>query len=329
MTTKRACLTLNSSANKSVHRPDSCYNMAKVGPACKAMSHCNLMTCTSSLSRVNPMKGSMSSYTTLLRVVTKRSAGSDASVGERSLRFSGRLAKSVGKVGFKIPRRCLTRKLSPRMGTSFVNILSALGRLKTRMRFFSVGAVRCVVPTCCVVTDTRTDSGLRHFSKIGCNFHTTRCRNLRSVCGGAEATNFNRRMGHHVVLNSFILDSNCCSTCCLGTLHAGTLVGGRFSRTFNGCSILLTPTSPFATPGVNRDLGSPLTVCLKSVCAMTIGLYNLPKVAIPYKGSDGNLPVNVRVVKSYFVRGGVLHTTRTCRADHNSFTIPKRKNAEW
>lgn len=309
ITTRRMPFTLNSSANKSVERPDSFYNIAKVGPACNAISQCKLVTCNSSLSRVKPVTGSIASYTTVLRTVTSCSAGSSASMGESSLGFARTLISSMGNVGVNVPGSCLKSKLSPRMGSTVLTTTSRLGGGNTIIRRFSLKLMRCTVPTCCMVTYTRTDSGLTEFSNIGCKCHAGRCASLRGVCGGSHSRNFKPRIGEEVVLNSFILSSKCCSTCCLGTLEMGTLVGGTFSSTFTGCSIVLKPTTPAATPGLKRDLDSPVRVCLNSVCAVSMGLMKLPKVSLPYNVSGGKLPVKLRLVKSYFGRGGVVHTT--------------------
>lgn len=307
-------VTLNSSANNSVHRPYSFYNMANLGPACNTISECNLVTCTSSLSRVNPVTGGTLSTTTVFSIVDNESRGSNASYGPGPFALSSVGGTgSLGNGGVNVPSSCFNRNVSLSITTGIGRTTRIVGSLNTRIRRFSVPVIGCTVPACCVVTYTRTYSGLSEFSNVGCNCGSPSTRGLHSICFGSHSRNFNVRIGGHVVLNGFILSDKCFSTCCGGTLGTGKLVIGTFGRTFRGCSFLLNPITPAATLRVNGNLDGPLTVCLNSVCAIVVGVTNLPSLTLPYKFSNSGVPIKVRLVNEPFSRGAVLTTNGTCR----------------
>lgn len=223
------------------------------------------------------------------------------------------LGASLGNHGVNVVARAFTtRNVSPTIETTARGTVRRLGSLKTRVRRVSYPRFPCNLPACCVVTPSRTSSGLTHCSNIGCKIHGGG-RDLVSVCARAHTRNFNRRIGHQVVVNACTLSTNCCSTCCLGTRGIQALVGRSFRGTFRRISILIYPATPAATFGTNSGMSSPLDVCLSSLVAVPIGLTNLPKVDLPYNFSSLNLPVNLRLVNGILHRSLLFRINCTCR----------------
>lgn len=193
----------------------------------------------------------------------------------------------------------------------------------------SVPRAGCNIPTCCVLTSSRTSSGLRHCSKVHCNFQTPSTGALRRICIGSQARNFNSRIGHQVVLKAFSLSTNFCSTCFGGTTGVQALVTRSFTGILGSRSLVVKPANTGPTFRVNSRVTSPGAVCVGSVLAIPIGVTNLPTVSLPTNFS-GNLPINLRVVNGTFSRRAVCGTNCIFRrAASFRGRVPGLKNRSW
>lgn len=271
----------------------------------------------------------MCSGTLVLGTVDNRSFHSFADSDGRIPSFAGKVSRNIGNVHVTIPGRCFTRNISTSIRRTIGSTVGGFRRLNTAISRISLPRAGCNIPICCVVTSSRTSSGLRHFSNVHCKFHTRSIGGLRSICIHSHSRNFNSRIGHHVVLKAFSLSTNACSTFFGGTTRIHALVYHSCRGIFRGRSLVLKPATPAATCNVNRGVSSPIAVCVGSVLAVPIGLTKLPKVSLPTKFSS-NLPVKVRLITPHFERSALCGTNFTFRRTA-SFrgTMPRVKNRGW
>ncbi len=136
ITGNRMRTTLRMSMGNVPHHNTTTDSILFLGPACTAISHCNMVTYTYSNRRVNIATGAPRGVTRVLSIVTNRSTGSNADLPARGCGCG--IGRGVRNGGTYVIGRLL-RNMDTRIGSRVSTCIGRLGSGNIRVARVSVG----------------------------------------------------------------------------------------------------------------------------------------------------------------------------------------------
>ena len=77
-------------------------------------------------------------------------------------------------------------------------------------------------------------------------------------------------------------------------------VVAEFNQAFEGCDLILTPTSPVTAFKIGENIGDPLKMYMSDVCTVTVNIAGLPAISIPCGKDDKGLPIGLQLIGPKF-----------------------------
>ena len=74
----------------------------------------------------------------------------------------------------------------------------------------------------------------------------------------------------------------------------------EFNQAFEGCDLILTPTSPVTAFKIGENIGDPLKMYMSDVCTVTVNIAGLPAISIPCGKDDKGLPIGLQLIGPKF-----------------------------
>ena len=115
-----------------------------------------------------------------------------------------------------------------------------------------------------------------------------------------RAAGFGDEVKRRVMIGTYALSAGYYDAYYVKALQVRRLIAEDFTKAYEKCDVLLTPTTPSAAFAVGKNVEDPLEMYLNDVFTVTVNLAGLPGISIP-AGVDGNgLPLGLQLIGQAF-----------------------------
>ena len=115
-----------------------------------------------------------------------------------------------------------------------------------------------------------------------------------------RAAGFGDEVKRRVLIGTYALSAGYYDAYYVKALKVRRLIAEDFTKAYEKCDVLLTPTTPSAAFAVGKNIEDPLEMYLNDVFTVTVNLAGLPGLSVP-AGLDGNgLPLGLQLIGKAF-----------------------------
>ncbi len=132
-------------------------------------------------------------------------------------------------------------------------------------------------------------------------------RNTRGEGFGAEV----RR---RVLIGTYVLSAGYYDAYYLKAQKVRTLIAADFTRAFENCDVILTPTAPSDAFAIGDKMDDPITMYLNDVFTVPSSLAGLPGISVPAGLSGRGLPLGLQLIGRPFDEETVLRAAGVLEA---------------
>ena len=123
-----------------------------------------------------------------------------------------------------------------------------------------------------------------------------------------RAAGFGDEVKRRVMIGTYALSAGYYDAYYVKALQVRRLIAEDFTKAYEKCDVLLTPTTPSAAFGIGKNVEDPLEMYLNDVFTVTVNLAGLPGISVP-AGLDGDgLPLGLQLIGQAFGEETLLRT---------------------
>ena len=107
---------------------------------------------------------------------------------------------------------------------------------------------------------------------------------------------FGDEVKRRVMIGTYALSAGYYDAYYIKALQVRRLIAEDFTKAYEKCDVLLTPTTPSAAFEINKNVEDPLEMYLNDVFTVTVNLAGLPGLSVPSGIDAGGLPLGLQLI---------------------------------
>ena len=125
-----------------------------------------------------------------------------------------------------------------------------------------------------------------------------------------RAAGFGDEVKRRVMIGTYALSAGYYDAYYVKALQVRRLIAEDFTKAYEVCDVLLTPTTPSAAFPIGKNVEDPLEMYLNDVFTVTVNLAGLPGISIPAGLDADGLPLGLQLIGKAFGEEELLRTAQ-------------------
>ncbi len=131
--------------------------------------------------------------------------------------------------------------------------------------------------------------------------------NLQDMYAATRAAGFGPEVKRRIIIGTYVLSAGFYDAYYTQAQKVRTLIAQDFAKAFEGCDVILAPTTPSAAFALGENVDDPLKMYLNDVFAVPASLAGLPAMSVPGGLSKDGLPLGLQIIGPAFDEQAVLN----------------------
>ena len=123
-----------------------------------------------------------------------------------------------------------------------------------------------------------------------------------------RAAGFGDEVKRRVMIGTYALSAGYYDAYYVKALQVRRLIAEDFTKAYEKCDVLLTPTTPSAAFPIGKNVEDPLEMYLNDVFTVTVNLAGLPGISVPAGLDADGLPLGLQLIGKAFGEEELLRT---------------------
>jgi aspartyl-tRNA(Asn)/glutamyl-tRNA(Gln) amidotransferase subunit A len=294
----------------SIRQPAAFVGIAGIKPTYGRCSRWGVVAFASSLDQAGPMARTVEDCALLLTSMCgydpKDSTSLNLAVPDFAAGLTGDLrGKRVG-----IPREYRLDGMDAEIAALWDQGIHWLKDAGATIVDVSLPHTRYALPTYYIVAPAEASSNLARYDGVRYGLRVTPPGgNLADMYSATRAAGFGKEVKRRIMIGTYVLSAGFYDAYYTQAQKVRTLISQDFTRAFEQCDLLLTPTAPSAAFAFG-DKADPLAMYLNDVFTVPSSLAGLPAMSVPAGLSATGLPLGLQIIGRPLDEAGVLDAGR-------------------
>lgn len=289
-------LALGSDTGGSIRQPASFCGAVGLKPSYGRVSRWGLVAFASSLDQIGPLGRRVADCALALETIAGHDARDSTSLPQPAPRLVEGLDGSVEGLTIGLPREYFAAEgVDPGV---LARVREAIGVLEEAgARFVDVGLPHTAhtIATYYLIATAEASSNLARFDGVRYGRRAEKVEDLADLYQRSRSEGFGAEVKRRILLGTYVLSAGYYEAYYGKAQRVRTLIRRDFEQAFEGCDLLLTPTSPETAFRLGAKSDDPLAMYLSDVFTVSANLAGLPALSMPCGQSEG-LPVGLQLI---------------------------------
>jgi len=157
-----------------------------------------------------------------------------------------------------------------------------------------------------IIATAEASSNLARYDGVRYGFRAEESHSLREMYRRTREAGFGAEVKRRIMLGTYVLSSGYYDAYYLKAQKVRTLLRQDFSRAFETCDAIITPTSPTTAFLLGEKADDPLAMYLNDIYTVTANLAGIPGLSIPCGLSRTNLPIGLQLLGPHWSEATLL-----------------------
>ncbi|HEX9807388.1 MAG TPA: Asp-tRNA(Asn)/Glu-tRNA(Gln) amidotransferase subunit GatA [Alteraurantiacibacter sp.] len=131
--------------------------------------------------------------------------------------------------------------------------------------------------------------------------------NLQDMYAATRAAGFGDEVKRRILIGTYVLSAGFYDAYYNQAQKVRALIARDFAQAFEGCDVILAPTTPTASFALGDKVDDPLAMYLNDVFSVPASLAGLPAMSVPGGLNRDGLPLGLQVIGNAFDEQSVLN----------------------
>ena len=293
---KFAPLALGSDTGGSIRQPAALCGVVGVKPTYGRVSRYGLVAFASSLDQIGPFGASVTDAALLLDVISGHDRRDSTSIPETLTPVSPTLENGVAKL-----RVGVIDELTNGAGVALevrAAVLAAAAALEAAgatIESVSLPSTQFGLSAYYMIAPAEASSNLARYDGVRYGLRVDG-ENLAAMNERTRDAGFGPEVKRRIMLGTYALSAGYYDAYYGRAQRVRTLITRDFNRVYEGCDVLLSPTSPTTAFKLGDRTADPMTMYQSDVCTIPTNLAGHPAMSVPWGTGADSMPVGVQIL---------------------------------
>ncbi|HEX7547869.1 MAG TPA: Asp-tRNA(Asn)/Glu-tRNA(Gln) amidotransferase subunit GatA [Candidatus Methylomirabilis sp.] len=297
---------LGTDTGGSIRQPGGFCGIAALKPTYGRVSRYGLVAFASSLDQIGPLTKDVRDAAILLGAIAGHDPLDSTSAEIPVPDYEAALTGDVRGLKVGIPAEYFIEGMDPEVETAIreaITTLEGLGAVRVPV---TLPHTEYAIATYYLVATAEASSNLGRYDGVKYGYRTPTSENLIDMYMKTRREGFGAEVKRRIMLGTYALSAGYYDAYYLKALKVRTLIRQDFSRAFESCDVMLTPTSPTAAFRLGEKVEDPLQMYLADVFTISANLAGVPGMSINCGFTGTGLPIGLQVIGKPFDEGTIL-----------------------
>ncbi len=291
----------------SIRQPAALCGVSGLKPTYGLVSRYGMIAFASSLDQGGPLARSAEDLATLLDTMVGFDARDSTSLERPPENYARMLDEPLTGVRIGLPREYFGEGISADVRKSVEEAIDAYRELGATTVEISLPASELSVPAYYVIAPAEASSNLSRYDGVRYGYRAKSYDDLLDMYCKTRAEGFGAEVKRRVLIGTYVLSHGYYDAYYLQAQRIRRLIARDFSRAFEQCDVIMSPTSPSTAFRIGDRTADPVQMYLSDVFTIAANLAGLPGMSIPCGLDMAGLPVGLQIIGNYFSEARMLN----------------------
>ncbi len=291
----------------SIRQPAALCGVSGLKPTYGLVSRYGMIAFASSLDQGGPLARSAEDLAALLDAMVGFDARDSTSLERPPENYARMLDEPLTGVRIGLPREYFGEGISADVRKSVEEAIDAYRELGATTVEIGLPASELSVPAYYVIAPAEASSNLSRYDGVRYGYRAESYDDLLDMYCKTRAEGFGAEVKRRVLIGTYVLSHGYYDAYYLQAQRIRRLIARDFSRAFEQCDVIMSPTSPSTAFRIGDRTADPVQMYLSDVFTIAANLAGLPGMSIPCGLDMAGLPVGLQIIGNYFSEARMLN----------------------
>jgi aspartyl-tRNA(Asn)/glutamyl-tRNA(Gln) amidotransferase subunit A len=306
----RLCLgATGTDTGGSIRQPAAFCGIVGLKPTYGRCSRWGIVAFASSLDQAGPMARSVRDVAMLLTAMAghdpRDSTSAPEAVPDFAAALAGDGAESLQGLCVGVPKEYRIAGMAAEIEALWQEGARWLEALGARLVEVSLPHTAYALPTYYIIAPAEASSNLARYDGVRFGLRVPG-ETLDEMYQNTRGEGFGAEVRRRILIGTYVLSAGYYDAYYLKAQRVRSLIARDFTRAFESCDVILTPTAPSDAFAIGEKTEDPITMYLNDVFTVPTSLAGLPALSVPAGLSRRGLPLGLQVIGRPFDEVTVL-----------------------
>ncbi len=292
----RACLAATGTdTGGSIRQPASFCGIVGLKPTYGRCSRWGIVAFASSLDQAGPMTRSVRDAAIMLGSMAGHDPKDSTSVPVAVPDFEAALTGDIRGLRVGVPKEYRLDGMAGEIDGLWRNGMDWLKDAGAETVEVSLPHTRHALATYYIIAPAEASSNLARYDGVRFGLRVPG-ETLDEMYQNTRGEGFGAEVRRRVLIGTYVLSAGYYDAYYLKAQKVRTLIARDFTRAFEDCDVILTPTAPSDAFAIGEKMDDPITMYLNDVFTVPSSLAGLPGISVPAGLSARGLPLGLQLI---------------------------------
>jgi aspartyl-tRNA(Asn)/glutamyl-tRNA(Gln) amidotransferase subunit A len=292
----RACLAATGTdTGGSIRQPASFCGIVGLKPTYGRCSRWGIVAFASSLDQAGPMTRSVRDAAIMLGSMAGHDPKDSTSVPVEVPDFEAALTGDIRGLRVGVPKEYRLDGMAGEIDGLWRNGMDWLKDAGAETVEVSLPHTRYALATYYIIAPAEASSNLARYDGVRFGLRVPG-ETLDEMYQNTRGEGFGAEVRRRVLIGTYVLSAGYYDAYYLKAQKVRTLIARDFTRAFEDCDVILTPTAPSDAFAIGEKMDDPITMYLNDVFTVPSSLAGLPGISVPAGLSARGLPLGLQLI---------------------------------
>ncbi len=288
--------SLGSETGGSVRQPASFCGIVGLKSTYGRISRFGLVAFASSLDQIGIFGQKSKDVAEVLAVISGRDKNDSTTADVSVPDYSSELDKDISGKKLGIPRALFGEGLDDEVRDSVESAIANYEKLGAEIVDVELPHSKYSIAVYYIIATAEASSNLARFDGVRYGFRVEDTHELRKMYMKTREEGFGAEVKRRIMLGTYVLSSGYYDAYYAKAQKVRTLLKQDFSKAFEKCDAVLTPTSPTTAFKIGEKSDDPLAMYLSDIYTASANLASIPGISVPCGLSSEKMPIGLQLV---------------------------------
>src|SRR5258708_992136 len=290
---------LRSDTGGSVRQPAAFCGVMGLNPPYGRVSRYGLVAFGSSLDQIGVLTRTAGDAAALLQVIAGRDPHDATTADVPVPDYSAELNEDIKGMRLGVSRVLLGEGLNSEVRAAIEKAIEAYRDLGADIVEIDLPHAKYAIAVYSIIATAEASSNLARFDGVRYGFRAEDTPELRNMYRKTRDEGFGPEVKRRIMLATYVLSAGYYDAYYLKAQKVRTLLRQDFTKAFQKCDAVLTPTTPTPAFMFGEKVDDPLAMYLNDVFTLTANLAGVPGISLPCGMSSDSLPIRFPLLPPY------------------------------
>jgi aspartyl-tRNA(Asn)/glutamyl-tRNA(Gln) amidotransferase subunit A len=299
-------VALGSDTGGSVRQPASFCGIVGVKPTYGRVSRYGLVAFGSSLDQIGIFATGIHDAALTLSIIAGRDARDATTADVPVPDYVSELRGEMRGARIGVPRELFGEGLAADVRASVEAAIETYRALGAEVVEVELPHAKYAIAVYYIIATAEASSNLARYDGVRYGFRAEESRTLREMYRRTREEGFGTEVKRRIMLGTYVLSSGYYDAYYLKAQKVRALLKQDFTRAFERCDAIITPTSPTTAFLLGEKTDDPLAMYLNDIYTVTANLAGIPGLSVPCGLSKTNLPIGMQLLGPHWSESTLL-----------------------